>query len=83
MSIVAPRPLLRHEVRSLRDEFQNTRFRVRQGLTGLWQVKGRNSLPDEERMRLDEQYVERWSNILDLAIMMKSIPVVLFGIGAR
>ena len=80
MSVVGPRPLLMGylELYSLR---QSTRHHVRPGLTGLAQVKGRNSLTWDDRLELDAQYVETFSLGLDLSIVLKSILVVFLGRG--
>ncbi|HWP42153.1 MAG TPA: sugar transferase [Blastocatellia bacterium] len=78
MSIVGPRPPLPYEVRHYKD-WHRTRFHVRPGITGLWQVSGRNRLHFEEMVRLDIFYIENWSPWLDLKIILKTIPVVLKG----
>ena len=78
MSIVGPRPPIPYEVRHYKD-WHRTRFHVRPGITGLWQVSGRNRLHFEEMVRLDVFYIENWSPWLDLKIMLKTIPVMLRG----
>jgi exopolysaccharide biosynthesis polyprenyl glycosylphosphotransferase len=78
MSIVGPRPPLPYEVRHYKD-WHRTRFHVRPGITGLWQVSGRNRLHFEEMVRLDIFYIENWSPWLDLKIMIKTVPVMLRG----
>lgn len=78
MSVVGPRPPIPYEVRHYRD-WHRTRFHVRPGITGLWQVSGRNRLHFEEMVRLDVFYIENWSPWLDLKIMLKTIPVMLRG----
>jgi lipopolysaccharide/colanic/teichoic acid biosynthesis glycosyltransferase len=50
---------------------------VRPGLTGLWQVSGRSDLPWEEAVRLDLRYVDNWSPILDLTIILRTFAAVL------
>jgi lipopolysaccharide/colanic/teichoic acid biosynthesis glycosyltransferase len=60
----------------------NIRFTVLPGLTGLWQVSGRSALPDDERVRLDCEYVERWSLGLDARILLRTLPAVLSSRGA-
>ena len=57
------------------------RLEVRPGLTGLWQVSGRSSVPFDEMVKLDLYYIEHWSLLLDFKIMVRTIPVLLFGIG--
>jgi lipopolysaccharide/colanic/teichoic acid biosynthesis glycosyltransferase len=80
MSLVGPRPT------SLgRDAYacwQCERFAVRPGLTGLWQVAARESASFDHRLRLDIAYAARRSLRLDLAILVRTVPVVLFGRGA-
>lgn len=85
MSLVGPRPL------QLRDyelftaagpDWQRCRFSVRPGITCLWQVNGRSSIPFEKWMELDQQYVRKWSLWLDFQILAKTIPAVLRGSGA-
>jgi exopolysaccharide biosynthesis polyprenyl glycosylphosphotransferase len=78
MSIVGPRPPIPYEVRHYKD-WHRTRFHVRPGITGLWQVSGRNRLHFEEMVRLDVFYIENWSPWLDLKIMLRTVPVVLRG----
>ena len=81
MSIVGPRPLQDYEVRSL-ENWQLTRLRVRPGITGLWQVRGRSDLDWHDRMRLDYLYVRHRSVAGDLAIMTDTIPAVFGRRGA-
>ena len=78
MSIVGPRPPLPYEVRHYKD-WHRARFHVRPGITGLWQVSGRNRLHFEEMVRLDVFYIENWSPWLDLKIMLKTLPMMLRG----
>jgi exopolysaccharide biosynthesis polyprenyl glycosylphosphotransferase len=78
MSVVGPRPPLPYEVRHYKD-WHRTRFHVKPGITGLWQVSGRNRLHFEEMVRLDVFYIENWSPWLDAKIMIKTIPVMLRG----
>jgi exopolysaccharide biosynthesis polyprenyl glycosylphosphotransferase len=80
MSLVGPRPPLPDEVREYQPEFRR-RLTFRPGLTCLWQVSGRNRLDFGQWMRLDLEYVDNWSFWLDLAILLRTIPVVLFGSG--
>lgn len=82
MSLVGPRPLLRSDFRKFPKREQLRRFSVKPGLTGLWQVSGRSATSDHERIRLDLQYVDRWSLWLDLRILLRTIPVVLSTEGA-
>jgi exopolysaccharide biosynthesis polyprenyl glycosylphosphotransferase len=85
MSLVGPRPLqLRDYVlfTEAGEDWQRCRFSVRPGITCLWQVNGRSSLPFHKWMELDLQYVRNWSLWLDLQILAKTIPAVLRGSGA-
>jgi len=82
MSLVGPRPLLLCDFRKFPRHEQLRRFSVKPGITGLWQVSGRSALPDSERMRLDREYVDRWSLWLDLEILARTLPVVLSTRGA-
>lgn len=82
MSLVGPRPLLLCDFRKFPRREQLRRFSVKPGITGLWQVSGRSALPDAERMRLDLEYVDRWSLGLDLAILARTLPVVVSARGA-
>jgi len=77
MSLVGPRPPLQYEVDSY-DEWHKRRLSVRPGMTGMWQVSGRNSIGFEDMVLLDIYYVENWTIWLDLQILLKTIPVVLF-----
>jgi len=81
MSIVGPRPTVPDEVEKYKD-WQRRRFSMKPGITCLWQVNGRNNVAFEEWMKLDLEYLDHWSLWLDVKIMLKTVPVVLFGIGA-
>jgi len=83
MSLVGPRPPLPSEVENY-DNWQRRRLSMRPGITCLWQVGGRNKITDfKEWMRLDLEYIDNWSLWLDFKILFKTIPTVLFGIGAK
>jgi lipopolysaccharide/colanic/teichoic acid biosynthesis glycosyltransferase len=81
MSLVGPRPLPMYEASQLKGA-QRRRLAMRPGITGLWQVSGRNSVDFDGWMQLDLFYVDRWSLGLDLKILLRTIPVVLRGQGA-
>jgi len=81
MSLVGPRPALPDEAAEYAEHVRR-RLVVKPGLTGLWQVNGRSDLSWEESVRLDLRYVENWSFALDLQILWKTIPVLLYGSGA-
>ncbi|MGI8786030.1 MAG: sugar transferase, partial [Acidobacteriota bacterium] len=82
MSLVGPRAPLPDEVRAY-SPAQRRRLSVKPGLTCLWQVSGRNEIDFQQWMGLDLQYIDNWSLGLDFKIMLKTLPVVLFGKGAR
>jgi exopolysaccharide biosynthesis polyprenyl glycosylphosphotransferase len=81
MSVVGPRPGLPPEVAQYQP-WQRQRLEVRPGITGLWQVSGRSDLSFDEMCLLDIYYIENWSLGLDLTIMLRTIPRVLFADGA-
>ncbi|MEA2204445.1 MAG: hypothetical protein QOE77_1221 [Blastocatellia bacterium] len=78
MSVVGPRPPIPYEVESY-ELWHRKRLDLKPGLTGLWQVSGRNRLPFEEMVRLDLYYIENWSLLLDLKIILRTLPVMLRG----
>jgi lipopolysaccharide/colanic/teichoic acid biosynthesis glycosyltransferase len=78
MSLVGPRPVLAWES-ALFDEPDHCRFQVKPGMTGLWQVSGRNRLTMREALVLDAEYVRRHSLTLDLVILLRTIPALLRG----
>jgi lipopolysaccharide/colanic/teichoic acid biosynthesis glycosyltransferase len=77
MSLVGPRPPLPYELEDY-EPWQFERLSVMPGLTGLWQVSGRALLTYREMCEIDIEYARRWSLWLDLQILMKTAPVVLF-----
>lgn len=81
MSLIGPRPPIPYETEVYKP-WHWERFQVKPGLTGLWQVSGRNLLPFEKQMELDIRYVREWSWALDLMILVKTPFVVLTGEGA-
>jgi exopolysaccharide biosynthesis polyprenyl glycosylphosphotransferase len=81
MSLVGPRPPIPGEV-SQYELAQRRRLSVRPGLTCLWQVSGRSLIAFEEWVRLDLEYIDRWSLLLDLRILLATIPAVLKAKGA-
>jgi lipopolysaccharide/colanic/teichoic acid biosynthesis glycosyltransferase len=81
MSIVGPRPPLPGEVAKY-ESWQRRRLSVRPGLTCLWQVSGRNDVSFERWMYLDMQYIDHFSLVQDLKVILKTFPVVLTGRGA-
>ena len=84
MSLVGPRPLPVDEVARFDDMAHRRRLSVKPGLTCIWQVSGRNKVSDfREWVRLDLEYIDNWSLWLDIKILLKTIPVVLLGWGAK
>jgi exopolysaccharide biosynthesis polyprenyl glycosylphosphotransferase len=82
MSLVGPRPPLPKEVAEY-EPWQRRRLSMRPGITGMWQVSGRNNIEFEEWMRLDLEYIDRWSILLDVQILLRTMPAVLLGVGAK
>jgi exopolysaccharide biosynthesis polyprenyl glycosylphosphotransferase len=80
MSLVGPRPPIPYEVEAY-ELWHRKRLDMKPGLTGLWQVSGRNRLPFEEMVRLDLFYIENWSLLLDLKIILRTGFVMLSGEG--
>lgn len=80
MTLVGPRPPLVYELPHYQ-EWHKRRLTVKPGLTGLWQVSGRSTVPFDEMVKLDIHYIENWSFLLDLKIILRTIPVMLFGFG--
>src|SRR4051812_20326103 len=84
MSLVGPRPLPVYEVEKFDDPAHRRRLSVKPGLTCLWQIRGRNEVRDfREWVRLDLEYIDNWSLWLDMRILVRTVPVVLAGTGAR
>ena len=82
MSLVGPRPPLPEEVARY-ERWQRRRLSMKPGMTCLWQISGRNEVSFEDWMKLDLTYVDNWSLLLDLKILLKTVPVVLLGRGAK
>jgi exopolysaccharide biosynthesis polyprenyl glycosylphosphotransferase len=81
MSLVGPRPLPMRDFDRL-EEWHKKRYLVLPGITGLWQVSGRAELDFDDLVRLDFLYLERWSVLLDLRILLRTIPAVFLRRGA-
>src|SRR5207342_3857107 len=80
MSIVGPRPPIPYEVEAY-ELWHRKRLDMKPGLTGLWQVSGRNRLQFDEMVRLDLFYIENWSLLLDLKIIFRTGFVMIGGQG--
>jgi len=81
MSLVGPRPVPPEEVKTYK-RWQRRRLSMKPGLTCLWQISGRSALPFEEWMRLDLEYIDNWNLLLDLKIMLKTLPAIISGKGS-
>ena len=81
MSLVGPRPLPVAEQQLIEGPLRR-RLSMKPGCTGLWQVSGRSNLSFEEWMKLDLQYLDDWSNLLDLKLLLKTLPAIIAGRGA-
>ena len=82
MSLVGPRAMSLRDYHLFDQDWQRRRFSVKPGITCLWQVNGRNSVPFETWMELDMQYIDKWSLWLDFKILAQTIPAVVKGSGA-
>lgn len=82
MSMVGPRPLPVRDYSNFQEDWQRRRFSVKPGITCLWQISGRDNIDFETWMELDNQYIDNWSILLDLKILLKTIPAVISGHGA-
>ena len=84
MSLVGPRPLPLYEVEKFENTAQRRRLSVKPGLTCLWQISGRNQVRDfRDWVKLDLDYIDRWSLALDFKILLRTIPAVIWGFGAK
>ena len=84
MSLVGPRPLPVYEVEKFERTAHRRRLSVKPGLTCLWQIRGRNKVTDfQDWVRMDLEYIDNWSFLLDVYILLRTIPIVLFGWGAK
>ena len=76
MSLIGPRPIVDNEIKKYGDSF-NFYKKVKPGITGLWQVSGRNDIDYSKRVALDEFYVSNVSFLLDLMILLKTLPAII------
>ncbi len=80
MSFIGPRPIVKSEIKKYGTNFQKA-FSVKPGISGLWQVSGRNKLSYKKRVELDIFYSENMNLLLDIKIFIKTIIVILFPFG--
>lgn len=84
MSLVGPRPLPLYEVEQFAKSAHRRRLSVKPGITCLWQAGGRNKISSfEEWVRLDLEYIDNWSLLLDLKILLKTVPAVMLWKGSK
>ena len=81
MSLVGPRPIVEEEIEKYGDTYEMY-LRVQPGLTGLWQISGRNNTTYNERLHFDRYYVRNWSCSLDLFILFRTVKTVVLQEGA-
>ena len=77
MSIVGPRPIVNKEKKKYGNNFKKV-LSVKPGITGLWQVSGRNNLTYKTRIKLDMNYIENYNFLMDIRIIIRTIGVILF-----
>jgi lipopolysaccharide/colanic/teichoic acid biosynthesis glycosyltransferase len=82
MSLVGPRPPLPYETEAYQAWHLRRILEMKPGITGLWQVSGRSKTTFEEMVRLDVRYIQEWSLWLDLKILIKTVKVVIWPVGA-
>lgn len=82
LSVVGPRPVIQTEIEMHLKEKAAKILSIRPGLTGIWQTSGRNNTTYAERVSFDEEYVDRQSFWLDISLIIKTIPVMIFSKGA-
>ncbi len=84
MSLVGPRPLPVYEVEKFADPAHRRRLSMKPGITCLWQISGRNEIKEfDQWVELDLKYIDNWSLWLDISILVRTIPAVLLGSGAK
>jgi exopolysaccharide biosynthesis polyprenyl glycosylphosphotransferase len=82
MSLVGPRPMSQRDVNLFDKGIQRKRFSVKPGITCIWQVSGRSNLTFDQWLELDLEYIDSWSFGLDIKLLFKTIPAVLWSKGA-
>ncbi|HMS42808.1 MAG TPA: sugar transferase [Pyrinomonadaceae bacterium] len=82
LSLVGPRPLPERDFQKFNQMWFNRRFSVKPGITCIWQISGRSETSFDKWIMQDLEYIDKWSVLLDLKILLKTIPTVLRGTGA-
>jgi len=80
MSFIGPRPIVKSEIKKYGKEFEKV-FSIKPGISGLWQVSGRNNVSYDRRVKLDINYSENINFLLDIKIFIKTIIIILFPFG--
>lgn len=83
MNLIGPRPYMLNEQEKIGSSEEEIIFAVKPGITGLWQVSGRNELTFQKRIELDKWYIQNWSLWLDFTIFLKTIKIVFLRVGAQ
>ena len=84
MSLVGPRPLPVYETEAFASDAHRRRLSVLPGVTGYWQIAGRSNIREFEKLvELDMKYIDNWSLWLDIKLLLKTVPAVLFARGAK
>ena len=83
MNLIGPRPYMINEKKKIGKLHEDVILKVKPGITGLWQVSGRNNLSFARRVELDSWYIQNWSLWADFVILIKTVKVVLFKVGAK
>lgn len=81
MSLVGPRPLPTRDYEGFSQDWHRRRVSIRPGITGLWQINGRDQSSFDEWVKLDLEYIDRWSLWLDFQVLLRTLPAVLRGTG--
>ena len=82
MSLVGPRPVIQEELDDYYKDAASAYLSVRPGLTGLWQISGRNDTSYEERIAFDVEYARTWSVASDILILLRTFEILTHGKGA-
>ena len=83
MNLIGPRPYMIDEKKKIGQVHEEVILEVKPGITGLWQVSGRNDLTFKQRVELDKWYIQNWSLWMDFVIFVKTLKVVFSKVGAK